>query len=197
MWDANSTFDNMLVESNGDEAMVNRLLIANETTDFVLDKNEPGAFAYYPSEDVIKYNSNAPNFDLYDMNFVQAHELSHRVDVKELHSWADDKFVKAIETCRNKVYNNLDEVTDWFSIGGAYEYDLALSDIISGLSRGELNDYLITGHDVEYWKDEKYRCMEIFANISSIDVMGSSGSAEFEFILKELYDAYKELVKWR
>ncbi len=197
MWDANITFDNMLSTSDGNEAMIERLLIANESTDFVQDANIPGAFGYYPAEDVIKYNPDAENFDSYDMNYVQAHELSHKVDEKELHSWKNAGFVNAIETCREKIYNNINQVTDWFADGGVYEYDLAMSDIISALSYGELNDYLITGHDAEYWKNDKYRSMEIFANISSIDVMGSSSRAEFSSLLEELYDAYKELVKWR
>ena len=41
------------------------------------------------------------------------------------------------------MYNNVDLVKQWFSDGGKYEYDMALSDIISALSKAEFNEYLL------------------------------------------------------
>ena len=63
------------------------------------------------------------------MNFVQAHELSHRIDTLDYYSWENEKFVQAIENTREKVYNNRKLIAEWFAKDGKYENDMALSDI--------------------------------------------------------------------
>lgn len=113
------------------------------------------------------------------------------MDFLEYQSWKNDKFLKAIETCSEKVYDQREEIQKWFDVGGKYEDSFALSDIIGALSNGSVD--VPIGHDVSYWnEDPRNKPMEIFANLSSIDVLELE---EKEDILKELFEAYKELIK--
>lgn len=189
-------FSKLLFNSQGDDGIVQKMLLYSQATDYVENKSIFSAFSYSPNSDVIYYNPDAPNYELYDMNFVQAHELTHRIDILEIHSWENQKFIEAVENTREKIYDSADEIVKWFSEGGKYEGDMALSDIFSALSYGSLNDILYSGHSAEYWQENVYNSyLEIFANITSIDVLDYDSKAEFSNILKELYEAYKELVK--
>ena len=42
-------------------------------------------------------------------------------------------------------------------------------------------------------EDGTRACMEIFADITSINILGYNSKAEFDGMLKELYDAYREM----
>ena len=113
------------------------------------------------------------------------------MDELEYHSWENEKFIQAIEMCSKKVYDQREEVQKWFELGGKYEQSFAISDIIGALSNGSVD--VPIGHDVSYWnEDPRNKPMEIFANLSSIDVLELE---EKEDILKELFEAYKELIK--
>lgn len=112
------------------------------------------------------------------------------MDELEYHSWENEKFLRAIEICQQKVYDNQEQIQTWFEIGGRYEESFAISDIISALSNGEID--VPIGHKREYWDiDQRFKPMEIFANLSSIDVLGLG---EKEEILQELFEAYEELI---
>ena len=105
--------------------------------------------------------------------------------------WENEKVIQAIEMCSKKVYDQREEVQKWFEPGGKYEQSFAISDIIGALSNGSVD--VPIGHDVSYWnEDPRNKPMEIFANLSSIDVLELE---EKEDILKELFEAYKELIK--
>lgn len=191
---ANEEFGRILNNSES-TPFSDKMILYNSTTEYQLNKELNAPFVYNQELDIIQYNSSAVNFDSYDMNFVQAHELSHRMDILEYHSWENEKFCKAIENTKEKVYNNVDRIEEWFSPGGKYEEDVALSDIFSALSGGKLNEILCAGHGIDYWKGEDRKvCLEIFANMSAIDVMDYSSKEEFIDILKEIYEAYKELI---
>lgn len=64
-----------------------------EVTELIGDKELAAPFAYIPSEDVVKYNPNAPHINDYGMDYVFAHEISHRMDEIEYHSWENEKFL--------------------------------------------------------------------------------------------------------
>ena len=169
----------------------------HQTTEYQLNENLKSAFAYIPKLDLIQYNPTYPSYEWYDMNFAQAHELSHRMDELLYRSWENEKFVKAVENTSKIVYNYIDEIKEWYFVGGKYEIDMALSDIISALTKGDpsLNDILYVGHKESYWKDNKNVCKEIFANLSAITVLNSESKAEFKGLLKEIYEVYKELIE--
>lgn len=183
-----------IVRLRGDEQLSlhkDKMTMYLEFTELLEDGNISAPFAYMPDEDVIKYNSNAPHVSDYDMNYVFAHEITHRMDELEYHSWENEKFLGAIDSCSQKVYAHREEIQKWFDLGGKYESSFALSDIISALSDNEI--MVPIGHRKEYWSmDERLKPMEIFANLSSIDVLDLD---EKEDILKELFDAYRELIE--
>ena len=189
--DAHSKFIDKMREDEQPSLHKDKLVMYSEFTDLIEDENIAAPFAYVPGEDVIKYNPNAPHVFDYDMDYVFSHEVSHRMDLLEYQSWKNDKFLKAIETCSEKVYAQREEIQKWFYVGGKYEDSFALSDIIGALSNGSVD--VPIGHDVSYWnEDPRNKPMEIFANLSSIDVLELE---EKEDILKELFEAYKELIK--
>ena len=48
----------------------------------------------------------------------------------------------------------------------------------------------------QYWNENNMNVyLETFANLTVIDVLGTNGSEEFKGILKELFNAYKEITK--
>lgn len=189
--DAHSKFIDKMREDEQPSLHKDKLVMYSEFTDLIKDEKIAAPFAYIPAEDVIKYNPSASHVLDYDMDYVFSHEVSHRMDFLEYQSWKNDKFLKAIETCFEKVYAQREEIQKWFDVGGKYEDSFALSDIIGALSNGSVD--VPIGHDVSYWnEDPRNKPMEIFANLSSIDVLELE---EKEDILKELFEAYKELIK--
>ena len=189
--DAHSKFIDKMRKDEQPSLHKDKLVMYSEFTDLIEDEKIAAPFAYVPGEDVIKYNPSAPHVLDYDMDYVFSHEVSHRMDFLEYQSWKNDKFLKAIETCSEKVYAQREEIQKWFNVGGKYEDSFALSDIICALSNGAID--VPIGHDMSYWNENpRNKPMEIFANLSSIDVLELE---EKEDILKELFEAYKELVK--
>ena len=168
--DAHSKFIDKMREDEQPSLHKDKLVMYSEFTDLIEDENIAAPFAYVPGEDVIKYNPSASHVLDYDMDYVFSHEVSHRMDFLEYQSWKNDKFLKAIETCSEKVYAQREEIQKWFDVGGKYEDSFALSDIIGALSNGSVD--VPIGHDVSYWnEDPRNKPMEIFANLSSIDVL--------------------------
>lgn len=189
--DAHSKFIDKMRKDEQPSLHKDKLVMYSEFTDLIEDEKIAAPFAYVPGEDVIKYNPSAPHVLDYDMDYVFSHEVSHRMDFLEYQSWKNDKFLKAIETCSKKVYAQREEIQKWFNVGGKYEDSFALSDIICALSNGAID--VPIGHDMSYWNENpRNKPMEIFANLSSIDVLELE---EKEDILKELFEAYKELIK--
>lgn len=186
-------FKDILNNSKGEAAHVTRMSMYSEYTEYVENDKISAPFQYSVTNDVIYYNSKAPNFELYDTNYVQAHELSHRMDMLQYESYKNKDFINAIDTCRKRIMNNAQEIQTWFDESGKYENDFAISDIISALSSNSIE--VPIGHNNDYWSDPNNVALEIFANISSIDVIGNSSKAEFKSALKELYESYKEIVK--
>ena len=192
---ANEEFSKVIYNSEP-TPISNKMILYNEATQYELNEELDAPFAYNLELDVIQYNPSVQNYEFYDMNFVQAHELSHRIDTLDYYSWENEKFVQAIENTREKVYNNRKLIAEWFAEGGKYEDEMALSDIFSALSDGKLNEVLCGGHELEYWlEDRTHASKEIFANITSIEILGYKSKAEFNGILEEIYKAYKEMVR--
>lgn len=185
-----SEFTDKIKNSEYPSKHKDKMAMFAEFTELVEDKGITAPFAYIPSEDVIKYNLEAPDISYYDMGYVFAHETSHRMDELEYHSWENEKFLQAIESCSKKVYSQKEEIQKWFELGGKYENSFALSDIISALSDGSID--VPVGHKKDYWRiNQKYKPMEIFANLSSIDVLNLQ---EKEKVIKELIEVYEEMV---
>ena len=186
-------FTDALEKSEGVASHVMKMRLHAEYVEYEENLSLEVPFAYNEEKDVIEYNPEAPNFDLYDMNFVQAHELSHRMDVLEYDSASYAEFTSAVDICGKRVMENAEEIQKWFDEGGKFENADAFSDIISALSNAEIN--VPVGHIKEYWSKGKNVLHEIFANISAIDVLDSETRKAVEFLLKELFEAYEDIVK--
>lgn len=189
-------YDSSLVDTNGDETMSARLLISHDEVKYEKNENMNIAFAYDSSKDVILYNPNAKNANDYDMRYVLTHENSHRIDCLFLHSWENEKFIQAINSAESLMITNLDAVEKLLQ-NDEYGNSFAFNDLISSLTKGSANDILFIGHDPVYLSDERLRAMEVFADIACLDMGGSTIREEFKGLLKDLYEAYKEVVAWK
>ena len=148
----------------------------------------PASYNVY--KDLIEINNRAPDIEDYDLDFVFAHEATHRVDVKEYHSWKNEKFLSAIKNCEKEIYTRQVEIENWFVEGGKYEDNFAMLDIVSALSKGTFD--IPFGHTVEYWQSDKnYQAQEIFANLSAIDILNLAS----DDIISTLIETYKEIIK--
>lgn len=183
-----------MLDKNDDGSPVYRQLRKNlNDVDIKEDTKLESAYGYDLGSDTFKLNPQHKSYDLYDMNFAFAHELGHRMDVRDIRSWEDQKFLDAIETTRQNMYN---DIYRWYSAvytGGKYENDAAISDIISALSGGTLvtNYY----HKYSYWSaDSSNVPMEIFADLVAIKAMKSPEWAERNGMLKELFDALEGVI---
>lgn len=169
------------------------MALYTEMTEISQDLELSAPFAYIPNDDIIMYNPGAPHISDYDLDYVFAHETSHRMDVLEYHSWENERFHQAIETCQKKVYDNREQLIKWFEPGGKYENAFAVSDIVSALTDGEIAG--LVGHGKEYWSIPGFKELELFANISAGDVLDLPEKEEFKSLFKELFEAYEEMVK--
>lgn len=78
-----SEFTDKIKNSEYPSKHKDKMAMFAEFTELVEDKGITAPFAYIPSEDVIKYNLEAPGISYYDMGYVFAHETSHRMDELE------------------------------------------------------------------------------------------------------------------
>lgn len=189
--EAYSNFINKIREDEHPSVHKNKMAMYAEYTKVEEDSTIEQAFLYDIKNDIIKYNRKSQDIYDYDMNYAFAHEISHRMDYLEYNSWTNRRFLEAIEICSKKVYSNRNEIQKWFDEGAKYEKSFALSDIIGILGNGNIS--VPVGHKEGYLKKNPvYGTMEIFANLSSIDILGLN---EKEEVIKELFEAYEEIVK--
>lgn len=190
---AQKDFKSVLKNSKGERKHINKMSLYAENTEYKEQTKVDIPFLYSEKFDAIYYNPKVSNIKDYDLNYVQAHELTHRMDILEYKSYENKAFTKAIEKSKKTVSKNANKIQQYFVEGGKYENDFAMSDIISALSYNEID--VPIGHGNDYWDDERNVSLEVFANISAIDVLETESKKEFNAILKDLYSAYKEIVK--
>ena len=100
-----------------------------------------------------------------------------------------------MDSTESLIMSNLDGMKELLK-NKEYVMDFAFNDLISSLTRGKANDMLYVGHTEEYLASDYRRSLEVFADIACIDMGNSSVKEELGGILKELYEAYKEVVAW-
>lgn len=189
--EAYSDFIDKIREDEHPSVHKNKMALYAEYTRVEEDRTIEQAFLYDIKNDIIKYNKKSQYIYEYDMDYAFAHEVSHRMDCLEYNSWTNRQFLEAIEICSKRVYAHSEEIQKWFDEGGKYENSFALSDIIEILSNGIINTPVGHGRGL-LSKNPAAGAMEIFANLSCIDVLEL---AEKEEVIKELIESYKEIVK--
>ena len=170
-----------------------RVANAVATSELIPDYKMNIPMAYDEINDRIMINPTAPLIEKYDLNFSYAHEGTHRLDVKKYHSWENKKFLEAIDKTAAKAHNMRNEIEAWCASGGKYAENMAMMDIFSALFKGDIDLYF--GHKTEYWNENpRNQSLEIFANLSSMDVLNTYPD---EKLLSDLFDVYKEIVNER
>lgn len=166
-----------------------------EYTEYEEDTSLKVPYSYFINQDKIKYNTKHHNFYKYDFIEAQIHEISHRMDMLEYKSSENTKFLKAIKNSKKIYQKNEEKIIKWFDgKNGLYSKEGSVSDIISVLTKGKANSYLLLGHEKEYWKDAQNIPLEIFANLSYIDIIDKEQHSEFKSVFKDLIEAYLEVV---
>lgn len=183
----------VLHKSQGTPKHVNLMQLYQQYTDYEMDATAGYAFGYDAMRDVIIYNPKNPQYTAYDMLFAQAHELSHRMDIREYISYNDRDFKVAIESSRTVAMDNLQVLAEWFSENGKYRNDPAFSDICSALANNAIDFPM--GHTKEYWQEPTTVAAELFANLSAIDVLDYGSREEIKKIFPALWNAYTKVVK--
>ncbi len=184
-------FDKVLEQNDDGSNLFQMLRMSKDNADYVEDTALGGAYAYVSEADEFRYNPEHEYFGQYDMNFVYAHELGHRLDCTWTHSWENEKFLSAIEKTREELFLQEDMIIS--CLEGKYSDDAGFSDIISALSYNKIKGGY--GHEETYWRsDVKNIVMEIFANMVYIKTMKSQALSEMDGFLKELFKAMEEMI---
>lgn len=136
-----------------------------KNTDYVLNTNLDGAFAYSIKKDVIFYNPTNKDFGLYAFQIVNTHELAHRIDTLNIQSWNKQTFNHEIEMASRTVLKHFDTYSKLLESG--LLKNVFLSDIMSALSHNKLN--CSAGHPSNYWDNDRIRTAEIFADMFCIN----------------------------
>lgn len=163
-----------------------------KNTKYVMDTNLNGAFAYSIKKDVIYYNPTHHEFGMFAFNVVNTHELAHRIDALNFKSWNNESFGNAVKVATEKVSINFDtleklQTEDFFT-------NAFFSDIMSALSNDKLD--CSTGHKETYWKNNKLKSVEIFADIFCLQSFNCF--EQLNFLKKnfhELYLEYRNILK--
>jgi len=180
--------------SGGTEAHVKNMIFYAQTVQYAEDRSIKAPVAYRVADDIIYFNPAHQDFENLDFDLARAHELSHRMDYLQYRSANNKGFTEAVERASGKVANVAHEVMPMLEVGGEYENDPALSDIISALSKGTLG--VPVGHVAEYWNsDENMVRYEIFAWLSTLDVLARPCMKVIEKYFLELLNSYKEVVR--
>lgn len=173
----------------------NKIFLENyaKNTEYVLNTSLPGAFAYSKKNDVIFYNPSHQEFGMYGFEFVNTHELAHRIDALNYKSWDNKIYRNTIVDVIKMVSDNFDKFNLMAKELNVCQ-NIFLGDILSALSYNKLDS--CTGHSEDIWKLPNTKESEIFANLFSLESLNYT--EQIKFIKKHflgLYDVYHDFFK--
>ncbi len=180
---------NILDKSNGNQTMVSNIK-AMMGYEWYVDKNV-GSFMYDPTNDKLLYNPDV-NLEDFNMNAVLVHEMAHKLDVQVYKSWENKGFIEAINKTKDYILQNKSVFESALAQGGQYYANVELNDIISAITRGEISTWY--SHEASYWNDITVAA-EIFANLTSVDLLHLNGVMETDGFLNLIYDSYLQIVE--
>lgn len=180
---------NILDKSNGNPTMASNIK-AMMGYEWHVDKNVE-SFMYDPTNDKLLYNPDV-NLEDFNMNAVLVHEMAHKLDVQVYKSWENKGFIDAINKTKDYILQNKSVFESVLSQGGQYYANVELNDIISAITRGEISTWY--SHEASYWNDITVAA-EIFANLTSVDLLQLNGVMETDGFLNLIYDSYLHIVE--
>lgn len=180
---------NALNASNGNQTMASNIK-AMMGYEWHADKNVE-SFMYDPINDKLLYNPDV-NLEDFNMNAVLVHEMAHKLDVQVYKSWENKGFIEAINKTKDYILQNKSVFENALAQGGQYYANVELNDIISAITRGEISTWY--SHEASYWNDITVAA-EIFANLTSVDLLHLNGVMETDGFLNLIYDSYLQIVE--
>ncbi|HBG1006592.1 TPA: hypothetical protein KPG38_000128, partial [Clostridioides difficile] len=112
-------------------------------------------------------NPNIKEFKSYNKEAALLHEFAHRIDIKEIKSYNNIKFQKAIENSSIYVMKNIENLQSIYTNSNELYNNEFISDILGALSNNEFEDLLAT-HSEKYWSKNRNKEKEIFANLFTL-----------------------------
>lgn len=180
-----------VLEKN-DSGHAKRMLEAIERTEYIESPELMAAFAYSTKKRAVLYNPGLIKKYVGLMDFVEVHELSHKLDFEVYRSWNNESFTQAIQAAKKTVSALPALFASWFDEDGKYVDCIGVSDIISALSNNEI--LTRAQRPADYWDNPMMLSAEIFANLSAIDLLEQVEKADIKKHFPMLWDAYKEMV---
>ncbi|MGF0608688.1 hypothetical protein ACQRVK_09095 [Clostridioides difficile] len=133
----------------------------------LIDNSQKIPFIYYTKVDLIGINPNIKEFKSYNKEAALLHEFAHRIDIKEIKSYNNIKFQKAIENSSIYVMKNIENLQSIYTNSNELYNNEFISDILGALSNNEFEDLLAT-HSEKYWSKNRNKEKEIFANLFTL-----------------------------
>lgn len=153
-----------------------------ETAQYIEVNHDAISYAYFPKNDVMLYNPKNKNIFEFGFHVANTHELAHRMDFTEFHSWNNAEFKRGVNEATNKMLRNKKLFKEIINNSD----DLFLSDVFSALSFDEISNKV--GHPKSYWQTPGRRETEIFANIFAIE------SFQFNHSIEVLNEHFKGMM---
>lgn len=191
---AQADFAKQLSESAGSPRHVGLMRMYSECTTYKEDFSLKHISAYDPASDMVLYNPKHPDFNIVDLTDMQAHEISHRMDFIEYESYNNKAMSEAFAQTREYAIGNIDELQQLFDSNDDYYNDQSLSDIFMTLTENRMS--LLYGHADADIAHERDAVMEIFADISTMDVLGNENISVLTQKCPKIMEVYLEMVAW-
>ena len=157
-------------------------------TEYRLDPDQKGTFAYSPSDDAIIYNPSAKGFDGLDFDEVALHETAHRADLLGIRSYENRKFREAIDSAMQAIQQQRTAL----QIAASRSDSRAFHDILDALGAGQLDIKYF--HSKEYWsQNDRNRPLEVFAELFVLEAQNRPELKVVKAAWPELWEAYKGL----
>ncbi len=137
------------------------------TNKIIIDNGQKIPFVYYTKVDLVGINPNIREFKSYNKEAALLHEFAHRIDIKEIKSYNNIKFQKAIESSSIYVMENIENLQSIYTNSNELYNNEFISDILGALSNNEFEDLLAT-HSEKYWSKNRNKEKEIFANLFTL-----------------------------
>ena len=155
-----------------------------DQTAFHIRDDEGLIFLYDGKADTILLNPAHKHFERYDFIEAITHEMAHRIDYNNVHSWDNGSFGDAIQKSTLSVRGQIKDLQEALDSNQSLAENMMLSDILSAMAGERLRLY--SGHSEAYWGIAGNREAEIFADLFTL--FSKNDKEAIDFLTKYLYD---------